>query len=60
VVTTDLKIAAVTDAYLQATITVRAEILGRSLFEIFSDSPADPRTDCVADLRALLQSVSGF
>ncbi len=37
----DLTIAGVNDAYLQATLTRREAILGRHLFEVFPDNPAD-------------------
>jgi hypothetical protein len=34
-------IVAVTEAYLRATMTNREEIVGRSLFDVFSESPSD-------------------
>lgn len=34
-------IVAASDAYLQATLTVREEILGRGVFEVFPESPED-------------------
>ncbi|HEV3256911.1 MAG TPA: PAS domain S-box protein, partial [Gemmataceae bacterium] len=37
VLTPDLKIVAVSDPYLRATMTKREEILGRGLFEVFPD-----------------------
>jgi len=37
VVTADLVIAEVSDAYLEATMTTRADIIGRHLFEVFPD-----------------------
>ena len=37
----DLTIVAVTDAYLNATMTKRSEILGRGLFDVFPDYPDD-------------------
>jgi signal transduction histidine kinase len=37
----DLTIAAVSDAYLKATMTKREEILGKGLFEVFPDNPGD-------------------
>jgi hypothetical protein len=43
----DLRIAAVTDAYLQATMTERARILGRGVFEVFPDNPGDPDAEGV-------------
>ncbi len=43
VLTPDLKIVAVSEAYLRATMTQRAEILGRGLFDVFPDSPDNLR-----------------
>ena len=57
VLTPDLKIVAVSDAYLRATMTQRAEILGRGLFDVFPDNPADPAATGVANLRASLDRV---
>ena len=37
-------IIGVSDAYAEATLTKRAEILGRGLFEVF---PGQPRRPCV-------------
>ena len=45
-------------AYLRATGTERAAIVGRGLFEIFPDNPGDPRADGVGNLRASLEHVS--
>jgi hypothetical protein len=42
VLTPQLIIAAMSDAYLRATMTVRQEILGRHIFEVFPDNPDDP------------------
>jgi signal transduction histidine kinase len=53
----DLTIVAVNDAYLGATKTVREEILGRGLFEIFPDNPDDPAATGVSNLRASLMRV---
>jgi signal transduction histidine kinase/ActR/RegA family two-component response regulator len=53
----DLHIVAVTDAYLAATMTERAEILGRDLFEVFPDNPDDPSANGVSHLRASLERV---
>src|SRR6187397_904290 len=36
-------ITAVSDAYARATMTRREEILGRGLFDVFPDNPADLR-----------------
>jgi PAS domain S-box-containing protein len=57
VLTPDLKIVAVSDAYLKATMTKREEILGRGLFEAFPDNPNDPVADGVSNLRASLNRV---
>jgi PAS domain S-box-containing protein len=57
VLTPDLEIVAVSDAYLKATMTRREEILGRNLFDVFPDNPADPAATGVANLRASLKRV---
>jgi signal transduction histidine kinase len=53
----DLVIVAVSDAYLHATMTTRAGILGRGLFEVFPDNPQDPDATGVRNLRASLDRV---
>jgi PAS domain-containing protein len=45
-------IVAVSDAYLEATNTVREEIIGRGGFEVFPDNPNDPSATGVENLRA--------
>lgn len=57
VLTPDLKIVAVSEAYLRATMTQRDEILGRGLFDVFPDNPDDPAATGVANLRASLDRV---
>ena len=57
VLTPDLKIVAMSDAYLKATMTKREEILGHGLFEIFPDNPADPTANGVSNLRTSLNRV---
>src|SRR5437016_1500184 len=57
VLTPELKIVAVSDAYLQATMTKRDEILGRGIFEVFPDNPDDPKATGVSNLRASLERV---
>jgi two-component system, cell cycle sensor histidine kinase and response regulator CckA len=52
-----LTIVAVSEAYLQATLTKREEILGRALFEVFPDNPDDPGATGVRNLRASLDRV---
>lgn len=59
----ELRIAAVNDAYLRATMTARGEIVGRSIFDVFPDNPADlgaTGTDNLGDSlrRVLTQRVS--
>jgi signal transduction histidine kinase/DNA-binding response OmpR family regulator len=53
----DLIIVAVSEAYLNATMTKRAEILGRGLFEVFPDNPDDPEATGVTNLRTSLDRV---
>ncbi len=57
VLTRDLTIVAVSEAYLRATMTTREGILGRPLFEVFPDNPDDPAADGVRNLRASLGRV---
>src|ERR671923_543721 len=52
-----LRIVAASDAYLRATMTVREEILGRGIFEVFPDNPDDPAATGVRNLRASLERV---
>ena len=53
----ELHIVAVSDAYCRATKTVRAQMLGRGLFEVFPDNPDDPTADGVSNLHASLKRV---
>ena len=57
VLSPDLTIVAVSDAYLRATMTQREEILGRGIFEVFPDNPDDPAATGVSNLGASLQRV---
>ncbi len=57
VLTRDLSIVAVSDAYLRATMTQRGNILGRPLFEVFPDNPDDADATGVSNLRASLRRV---
>ena len=52
-----LVIAAVSDAYLEATMTRREAIVGRPIFEMFPDDPDDTVADGVIDLRRSLTEV---
>lgn len=60
VLTPDLKIVAVSNGYLEATMTKRDLILGRGLFEIFPDNPNDPTATGVSNLHASLLRVLQF
>ena len=51
------RIVGVSEAYLQATMTRREAILGRGLFEVFPDNPADPAATGVRNLRESLERV---
>ncbi|CAA7627505.1 ATP-binding protein [Magnetospirillum sp. SS-4] len=53
----DLGIVAVSDAYAQATMTRRQDIVGRKIFDIFPDNPDDANADGVRNLRASLERV---
>jgi len=52
-----LVIVDINNAYAAATLTDRAEIAGRSLFEIFPDNPDDPLADGVSNLYSSLKIV---
>jgi signal transduction histidine kinase/ActR/RegA family two-component response regulator len=52
-----LRIVGASDAYLRATMTVRAEIMGRDIFNVFPDNPDEPGATGVANLRASLARV---
>ncbi len=53
----DVTIVAVSDSYLRATMTERASIIGRYMFDVFPDNPGDPAGSGVANLRASLDRV---
>jgi PAS domain S-box-containing protein len=57
VLTPDLKIVAVSDDYLRATMTERQAILGHDIFEVFPDNPDDLSATGASNLRASLQRV---
>lgn len=57
VLTPALTIVGASDAYLAATMTRRTEIVGRGLFEVFPDNPADPSATGMKNLRASLDRV---
>jgi signal transduction histidine kinase/CheY-like chemotaxis protein len=53
----DLTIVGVNDAYLRATLTERDAIVGRGLFEVFPDNPDDESATGTANLAASLKRV---
>ncbi|MBL8684640.1 MAG: response regulator [Myxococcales bacterium] len=57
VLTTDFEIVGASDAYLRATKTQREMVVGRGLFEVFPDNPADQAATGVGNLRASLERV---
>lgn len=57
VLSPDLDIVAVSDAYLHATMTKREDIIAKHLFAVFPDNPSDEDADGVHNLRASLESV---
>lgn len=52
-----LVIVDINAAYATATLTNRANVVGRSLFEIFPDNPEDPLADGVSNLYSSLRTV---
>lgn len=57
IISPDFKIIAVSDAYLEATLTRREEIVGKGLFEVFPDNPDDKNADGVSNLRSSIETV---
>jgi signal transduction histidine kinase/CheY-like chemotaxis protein len=53
----ELRIIAVTDAYLVATKTRRDEIVGRGIFDVLPDNPGDSEASGVSNLNASLERV---
>lgn len=54
---TTFTIVAVSDAYVKATLTVKNEILGRNIFDVFTDNPDNEQATGVANLRHSLINV---
>lgn len=52
-----MTIVAVNQAYLMVTMTEREGILGRHMFDVFPDNPADPHAHGVRNLKASLERV---
>ncbi len=53
----DFTILAISDAFLNATMTRREQLYGRCIFDAFPDDPSEPDADGVRNLRASLESV---
>ncbi|MDB5939187.1 MAG: domain S-box protein [Polaromonas sp.] len=53
----DYRIVGASDAYLEATMTTRAQLSGQSMFDMFPDDPAEPAADGARQLRASLERV---
>lgn len=53
----DLSIVTASEAYLQATMTRREDIVGRNVFDVFPDNPDHPGADGVSNLRASFDRV---
>jgi PAS domain-containing protein len=51
------RIVAASDAYLEATLVQRENVLGRHIFDVFPVNPDDPDATGTANLRASLQRV---
>lgn len=52
-----LRVVAASNAYLEATLTSRENIIGRHVFDIFPDNPDDPSADSVRNSRASFNRV---
>jgi PAS fold len=48
----------INDAYAAATFIVREDVVGKSLFDVFPDNPADSLADGVSNLHASLKTVT--
>ena len=57
ILTPDLTIIAVSDSYLEATLTQRETIIGKKLFDIFPDNPADTVSKGTSNLSNSLKKV---
>ena len=53
----DLRIVAVNDAYTKATMTRREDLMGSDMFDAFPDNPIDPDATGVRNLKASFEAV---
>lgn len=56
----DFKIINVSDAYAQATLIKRADVIGKNIFEVFPDNPNDENADGVKQLKYSLMQVLNY
>lgn len=57
IMTADFTIVTINAAYADATMLDREAVVGRPMFEVFPDNPAEPNADGVSNLRRSLQTV---
>jgi PAS domain S-box-containing protein len=57
VLTPDLRIVAVSDLYLRATMTTREDMVGKKIFDVFPDNPDDPTATGTRNLGDSLERV---
>lgn len=57
ILTPDMTIMAVSDAYQQASLKERKDMIGKNLFEVFPDNPADINSNGVSNLKSSLDFV---
>ncbi len=57
IVTSDLKIISASNAFLEATMTKREDIIGRGVFAVFPDNPGDSGATGVSNMRASIDRV---
>ncbi|WP_439633429.1 PAS domain S-box protein [Glycocaulis sp.] len=55
----DYTIVAISDAYLEAVMRRRSDIMGKRLFDVFPDDPDDPEANGVAAVAAVMERVKG-
>ena len=56
VLTPGFVVVAATDMYLQTSMTERSQLIGRYLFDVFPDNPADPDATGVSSVTARLRT----
>ncbi len=56
----EFRVVAVSESFLNATMTTREQIVGSTLFDAFPDDPGDPEADGVRNLLQSLERVKRF